>query len=54
MQMAHISYITLETMHLERLVAQKCIATGIYSRRTPDDAILKQRHTETMTMNSKK
>lgn len=31
MQMAHSPYITLETTHLERLVAQKCIATGIFS-----------------------
>lgn len=49
MQMAHSPYITLETTHLERLVAQKCIAAGIFSHRATDAAVLKQRHRESET-----
>lgn len=54
MQMAHSPYITLEKMHLERLIAQKCIAAGNFSHHAPYNAILKQRHAETPEMNREK
>lgn len=54
MQMAHSPYITLEKMHLERLIAQTCIAAGNFSHHAPYNAILKQRHTETPEMNREK